>query len=192
MPREPDPINDPELFDAIELGGVRSPGTVKLSGHDRLFNWDVKAGAGQTGASTTLKDVPPRPFKAAFYLADDDDIAAWPAFRDHVNTTISGTTPKALDVYHPDLAANGFKSVVLANFGGVVHDGKGGQSITIEFQEYAPPKPKGGSPSGSSSKPKKKDDPNAAALAELASLTDQYKRTPWGDGATRRSDERER
>lgn len=172
MPREPDPINDPELYDSIELGGASSPGVVKLSGHDRKINWDVKAGAGQAGASTTLKDVPLIEFSAAFYLADGEEIGQWPAFRDLINSTISGAQPKALDVYHPDLATNKIKSVVLSSFGGVVHDGKGGQTITVKFQEYSPPKPKGGSP-----KPK---DPNAAANAELAALTRQYAATPWG------------
>ncbi len=178
MPREVDPLNDPELYDALELGGVRSPGVVKLSGHDRKINWDIKAGKGQSGASSTLKDIPLGTFKAAFYLADEEEIGQWPAFRDLINSTVNGPKPKALDVYHPDLASNKFSSVVLASFGGVAHDGKGGQTITVEFQEYAPPKPKGGTPSGS--KAKDKNDPNAAAKAELAALTAQYAATPWG------------
>jgi len=182
VPREPDPINDRELFDSIVLGGVTSPGAVrKISGHDRKINWDVKTAKGQKGASTELKDIPPLPFKVEFFLADEEDFAAWPAFRDLIKSTTSGAVPKALDIYHPDLEVNEFRSVVLANFGGVVHDGKGGQTITVEFQEYSPPKPKGGSPSGSGSKAKgKAPDPNAAANAELAALTEQYKSTPWG------------
>ena len=179
MPREPDPINDPELFDSLEIGGVRSPGVVKLSGHDRKINYDVKAGKGQSGASSTLKDIPLGTFKAAFYLADEEEIGQWPAFRAHVYATVYGSTVQAFDVYHPDLAANKFKSVTLLNFGGVVHDGKGGQTITIDFQEYCPPKPKGGSANGSAAK-KKATDPNAAANAELAALTAQYAATPWG------------
>lgn len=169
------------LFDSIELGGVRSPGQVQsISGHDRKINWDVKAGAGQKGATTTLKDIPPLEFAVSFYLADAADQEAWPDFATLITSTISGATPKALDVYHPDLAANDILSVVLANFGGVVHDRKGGQTITVKFQEYKPPKPKGGSPSGSSAKKPTAPDPNAAANAELAALTEQYKATPWG------------
>lgn len=178
MPREPNPIEDEELFNSIELGGVRSPGTVKLSGHDDKTDWDVKAGAGQKGATMTRKGEVPPSFKAAFYLADLEDIGAWPPFRDLIRSTVAGTT-KALDIYHPDLEANRIHSVVKGTIGGVVHDGKGGQTITVDFQVYAPPVKAGGSPSGSSSNAKAPD-PNAAANAELARLTAQYQATPWG------------
>lgn len=180
MAIEPSPLWDEELFNSIELAGVKSPGTVKLSGHDRKINWDVKAGKGQSGASTTLKDIPLIEFTAAFYLADEEDFQDWTAFRELINSTVSGATPKALDIYHPSLAANKIKSVVLASMGGDVFDGKGGKTVTVKFQEYAPPKKKGGAPRGGSSKPSAVVDPNAAANAELARLTEQYKNTPWG------------
>jgi hypothetical protein len=187
MLHEPNPLDDSELYDGIVLGGVKSPGKVTLSGHDRKINWDVKAGAGQSGATTTLKDIPPIEFSVAFYLLRDDaqgidDFIDWPAFRETINSTIAGPKPKALDIYHPDLAANGIKSVVLASFGGTVHDGKGGQTITVKFQEYKPPKPKTGTPSGSKTNGKvpAPPDPNAEANAQLAALTKQYQATPWG------------
>ncbi len=153
MPHEPNPHDDPDLFDAIELGGSRSPGQVKsITGHERKINWDVKEGSGQSGASSTLKSVPLRTVTVTFFLADADDIAA-----------------------------SEIRSFVLASMGGVAHDGKGGQTIAVQFQEYAPPKPKGGSATGSSSKkPNAANDPNAAANAELAALTKQYQATPWG------------
>ncbi len=175
----PNPIDDPDLYDAIELGGVRSPGQVKsISGHDRKYTWDVKAGVGQKGATTTFKDMPPLEFSVTFLLSDPDDFEAWPAFATLINSSIFPKV-KALDIYHPDLAAADIGSVCLASFGGVVHDGKGGQSITVKFQEYKPPKPKSGTPSGSTTKAKAPD-PNAAANAELAALTNQYNATPWG------------
>ncbi len=179
MPREPDPINDEELFNVIELGGVASPGVVKsISGHERKINWDVKEGEGQSGASSTLKSVPLRTITVTFFLADEEQIGLWPAFRTLCYSTIKGAKPIALDIYQPDLAVNEVRSVVLASMGGPVHDGKGGQTIAVIFQEYAPPKPKGGSASGS--KAKKGPDPNAAANAELAALTKKYADTPWG------------
>ncbi len=176
----PNPIDDADLFDAIELGGVRSPGQIKsMTGHDRKINWDVKEGQGQSGASSTLKSIPLRVLSITFFLSDTEDFEAWADFSVLIYSTIAGPKPKALDIYHPDLAMVDIRSVTLANFGGVVHDGKGGQTITVQFQEYAPPKPKGGSATGSTTK-KKAPDPNAAANAELAALTEQYKKTPWG------------
>lgn len=182
-PVEPNPIEDEDLFDTIELGGQTSPGQVKsITGHDRKINWDVKEGEGQSGASSTLKSIPLRAPVVTFYLATLEDIAQWSLFREQCLSTITGATPKALDIYHPDLAAYEVRSVTLANMGAPQHDGKGGQTIAVTFQEYAPPKPKGGSASGSASKSKKNaaPDPNAAANAELAALTQQYKQTPWG------------
>jgi hypothetical protein len=92
---------------------------------------------------------------------------------------IAGPTPQAVPIYHPDLARNHFTEVTIASIGGMVHDGRGGATVTVEFIEYRPPKPKaaagakakpapagGKSGAGKASKP----DPNAAAKAELQAL----------------------
>jgi hypothetical protein len=178
------PIENEELYDAIILAGTKSPGSVRLSGHKRSIGWDVKKGAGQSGATTTRTSEDPIEFTATFYLLKDDvlgvnDFEDWPPFASVIWSTISGKTPKAVDVYHPDLAALNVGAVVLKEFGGMVHDGKGGATIAITFLEYKPPKPKGGTPKGAKTQREDKD-PNAAALAELARLTDQYRNTPWG------------
>ncbi len=180
----PNPFDDPELYSSIVVAGNRSPGQVTLSGHDRVIGWDVKKGTGQTGATTTRTSEDPIEFTCAFYLVQDDilgidDFAAWESFSSLFRASVAGTTPLALDIYHPDLAANDIKSVVLKSFGGVVHDDKGGQTVSVKLLEYRPPKPKGGTPSGSKTK-KKTPDPDQAALDELAKLTDEYKKTPWG------------
>lgn len=179
------PIDNEELYNSVILGGVTSPGKVTLSGHDRKTNWDVKTGPGLTGGTTTIKDTPPIEFTATFYLVNDvaqgtNDLDDWPAFQAVIESTIASSKPKAVEIYHPDLASQHppISSVCKASVGGVVHDGKGGQTIVVKFQEYRPPKPKGGSPSGSKTTAKKAD-PDAAALAQLAQLTDQYKKTPW-------------
>ncbi len=125
----------------------------------------------------TLKSQEPIEFTTTFYLADREDFAAWPAFQALIDSTVSGAKPKALDIYHPDLARNQINSVVKASVGGVVHDAKGGQTVVVKWREYFPPKPAGGSPSGSKAK---KPDPNADVKAELAALTEQYKNTKAG------------
>ncbi len=177
MPRLPDPLNDEEIFDHVVLSGVRSPGVVKISGHKRKAEWDIKQVKGQKRATMELKAIPLVEFTCEFFLADKEDFAAWPAFLDLVNSTIAGPKPKALDIYHPDLAEQDIKSVVKAETQGTKHDGKGGQSKVVVFQEYGPPAAKGGSPTASKAKG---PDPDAAAKAELAALTAQYLATPWG------------
>lgn len=185
----PNPYTDEELYSAIVLAGVRSPGQVKLSGHDRKVVWDVKAGPSQKGATMDLKEIPPIEFTATFTLFLDleespNEFELWDEFEALIETSVNGPTPKALDIYHPDLASRGITSVVKATVGGMVRDDNdpGRATVTVKFQEYAPPKKKGGSPSGSSTKKPdpKKPDPNAAANAELEALVEQYKATPWG------------
>jgi len=177
--REPNPVDDEDLYTAFTLGGITSPGVVRsITGHDREIDWDVKTGAGQSGATTTLKAEKPCEFTITLAFADAEDLDSWPAFRDHIKTTVKGNG-KALDIYYPDLAANDIKSVVMKSIGGMVHDGKGGQTVAIKFLEYKPPKPKKVTPSSSTSNAKAPD-PNAAANAELAALVDKYKNTEPG------------
>lgn len=177
----PNPIDDPELYDVVSLGGVFSPGVVTLSGHDDVTGWDIKSASGKKGATTTRKGSDPCRFTASFKLTDAEDFAAWPAFLSVIRSTVEGATPTALDIYHPDLAENGIGAVVKATVKGTVHDGQGGQTKVVEFLEYRPPAPAKGSPNGSKAGAKNvKPDPNAAAQAELARLAEQYKSTPWG------------
>jgi len=176
-------LDNEDLYNVIVLGGLQSPGKVTLSGHDRKHDWDVKGGPSLSGATTTLKSTLPIEFSASFYLLRDvtqgiDDYATWPAFLAKINSTIAGVKPKALAIYHPDLAANGITAVVKATVGGATYDGKGGMTVVVKFQEYMPPKKKGGTPSGASKG--QGPDPNAAAKAELEALTKQYQATPWG------------
>lgn len=171
-----------DLYNVIMLGGTTSPGQVTLSGHDRKVDWDVKTGPFLTGATTTVKAIPPIEFTCSFYMLRDpaqgiDDFANWPAFQQIIDSTVAGRTPKALDIYHPDLAANGITSVCKASVGGPKYDLKGGITIEVKFQEYKPPRKQGGTPKGST---KKDDDPNADLKAQIAQLTQQYQNTPWG------------
>lgn len=176
------PLDHPAAYDHIILGDALSPGVVKLSGHDRKIGWDIKKGSGQSGATTTRSSDDPVEFTCTFFLADREDFEAWPDFLAVINSTVAGPTPKAVDIYHPDLAENEIKSVVLSGKVGTTHDGLGGQTKTVKFLEYRPPKKKGGSPKGSKSgsPAKKAPDPNQAALDEIARLTAQYQATPWG------------
>src|SRR5262245_14480099 len=100
------PLDHEEVYDSIVLAGVRSPGRVTLSGHDRKIGWDIKKGPGTSGASMTRTSEDPVEFTASFYLSTREDFDAWPAFDGLIRSTTSGTKPKALDVYHPDLIAN--------------------------------------------------------------------------------------
>lgn len=174
------PIEFDDLYNVIKLAGVASPGKVTLSGHDKKVGWDIKKGPGTSGASMTRTSEDPVEVTCTFYLATFEDIQAWPSFDGLIRSSTSGATPKALEIYHPDLVSQGITSVVLSSFGGVVHDGKGGQTIVVKLLEYKPPKAKGGSPTPKAKPQPDPNDPNAAALRQLDALTKQYAVTPWG------------
>lgn len=178
----PNPVDSPDLYDAIVAAGKRSPGQVTLSGHDRNQRWDVKDADGHGGASTTHKGEKLAEVTASFYLVKDpvlgvDEFAEWEVFAALLRSTLPPTgQPKAIDIYHPDLAANDIKSVCVASIGGMTHDGKGGGTVVAKFIEYRPPKKKGGSPTGSKSAASTKVDPNADKKAELDALIEKAKR----------------
>lgn len=183
------PFFHDELFSKLLLGTVKSPGKVVLSGHERNPKWDVQAAKGSTGASTTLND--PNPvgsFTATFYLSAENedggnDFELWDEFQKLIESTTQGTKPFALPIYHPDLARNRYTNVTNAGVGGMLHDGQGGASVAVKFQEYRPAKPKPAAKptaKGASSTPGKgansaKPDPNAKAKAELAALLAEAK-----------------
>ncbi len=94
----------------------------------------------------------------------------------------AGSTPIALPIYHPDLALNNFTEVSIDTIGGMIHDGRGGATVIIDFIEYKPPKKK--SAAGAKAKASSPTarvgtttlnvvDPNAAAKAQLAGLLTQ-------------------
>ncbi|MFA6619417.1 MAG: hypothetical protein WCT23_10165 [Candidatus Neomarinimicrobiota bacterium] len=134
------PNTHPELFRAITLGTATSPGTVTLSGHDRDASWDVAEAKGQKGASSTLNGDSVGQFQASFFLASPADQIAWPAFQRVVESTLNVRPPKALPIYHPDLAANHFTEVCAKSIGGIVRDERGGATVLVTFIEYRPPK----------------------------------------------------
>lgn len=160
MPLEPNPYDHPEHFDSLVVKGLRSPGQLTLSGHDRSYGWDVKQADGKSGASTTGKGEELTEFTASFYLVRDDssgvdELAEWRAFARFLLGTLKTKPPEALDIYQADLATNEISSVTVKKVGGLVHDGKGGATTSVTFLEYRPPKAAGGSPKGSKKGPPK-------------------------------------
>jgi hypothetical protein len=191
------PYNYPDLYRAIVIGDFgASPGVVTLSGHDREEQWDVQAAKGQTGATSTHGGKPIGQFQASFYFAGDEDdpqtgsndFVDLEDFRTYLASLVAGSQAKAVPIYHPDLARNGFTEVSVASIGGIVWDDRGGATMLVKFIESRPAKPaavkpavsKGGSASkagdpSTTGKPTKPD-PNAAAKKELSDLVDEAKK----------------
>lgn len=174
------PNEFPEMFSTVVYGGKRSPGTVTLTGHDRDVDWDVQKAKGQTGASSTLNGFPVGQFQATFYLATPADQLAWPAFQRVLESSVSGPEPKALSIFHPDLAVNKFTEVSVSSIGGAARDDRGGVTVLVKFIEYRPPKPKPSTTASSSASSaanaqdgQTRPDPNAELKRELADVLEE-------------------
>lgn len=178
----------PEYYYRILLGYRWSPGVVTFTGHDREQDWDVQKAKGDEGASSKLNGLPVGGFQASFYLADDDELFEWYAFRRLIESTTSGPEPFALPIFHPDLAINGYTDVSNGGIGGLLRDERGGCTVPVKFIEYRPPRPKPPAKATSKGRGKKaasatpgqgepeEPDPNAAAKRELASLVEEAKK----------------
>lgn len=167
------PIDNPDLYESLQVDGVRSPGQVTLTDHDRNQKVDVKDADGHGGASVTHKGEQLTQFQASFYLVKDpvlgaDDFADWDVFSAKLRGSLPNTgKPKVLILYHPDLLANGITVATVVGISGMKHDGKGGATVVVKFVEHRPPKKKGGTPTGAATT---KVDPNADLKAEIDSL----------------------
>jgi len=155
----------------------------------------VKAAKGQTGASSSKQGDPIGKFSILFELADDGDngdapgdFDVWDEFQRLLESIVDGPTPKALPIYHPDLALNHYTEVSVESIGGRIHDRLGGASHTVKFIEYKPPKPKPAAKAqpkpyaategdiGTGRRVSEREDPNAAAKREVAGLLTEAKR----------------
>jgi hypothetical protein len=168
-------IEESEVYDKIILGLVQSPGVVTLEGHDRVIGWDTQTGTAQSGGTISRTSETPIEFTAKFVLATTEEQEEWDTFALEIWDTIRGPKPKGKDIYHPDLARNEIKSVVLARMGGMKGVAPAPREITVAFKEYKPKKPKGGSASGSSTKKRANEpDPNQDKLDEIERLRKEY------------------
>jgi hypothetical protein len=186
------PVGFEEFWDKMLVGGVLTPGRVTISGHGQEVKWDIKAGDGQDGASTTRKGLNPNAFSTTFQLALDwdhqvDEFAEWDRFLPILQSSFNSDTPNALTIYHPDLAELQITSAVVKKIGGKVHDGTGGATVKVDWLEYRPPKPK---PPKSPSQAKglkgasgvggtisTKNDPNADLNTQIDNLVKQADNT---------------
>ena len=136
-----------ELWDVLRIGNVRSPGGGTISGADWKFGGDVKDADAQKGATTSRINEPLKRFDAEFFIVNTvDDLGTsefdlWDPFQALLESSVSGTEPVALEVYHPALSQNHITAVTVAMIGQVVPDDRGGARVKVSFIEYRPPKP---------------------------------------------------
>ena len=170
------PVDTPELYDSLYLVGQKSPGLCTFDGlPTRDEGWDIQAPPGG-GGFTIHKRTAPIVFKVKLYLwkGDDDQggqvdhFAAWETWKKVLFTPVKPNSPKALDIYHPQLEGlnPAIRSVVIKSHTDPGPDGKGGAWVEIVMLEYRPfiRKPVKQLVGTTTSK----NDPNAALKAQVA------------------------
>lgn len=172
------PIEYPEQWDRVVVGGVTSPGKAEVGEFKRAHEWDVKKGKGTLGATTTFVGRPPAKGTVTFELWTIQHFIDWETFRKALLYDPTKQNVQAVEIYHPSLADIGIHSVVTENVGNAIKAGKGKWTIAVEFLEYfpAPKKSAVSTPSGSTtttsgSTPGTQPDPIAdAQQKEIAAL----------------------
>lgn len=182
------PYDNPELYDVFLLGGQISPGVCTFNFPTRLEGWDVQVPKGSSGGNTVRKDQPPVEFEVTLLLWRDefvDHFAAWDAWKAILTKPIAKNAPKALDIYHPQLADLQIRSVVVKpHTEPQPLSGKmtGAATVKIGFLEYKPIKtaatvaPNGSTTGVALAGEGAKPDPNADLKAQIANLTAQLQK----------------
>lgn len=134
-----DPINNPEAWDFVLIGGVQCPGRCKVGEFKRANEWDIKKGKGSLGATVTYVSRPPAKGGIEFYLWLPIHFQQWETFRPLFKYDPTKKAVKAIDIYHPGLADIDVTSVVCEMIGNLQNDGMGLWTVKVDLLEYFPP-----------------------------------------------------
>jgi hypothetical protein len=148
------PLDAPQVFDVVEIGGQVSPGICRVRGFKRAHNWDVKKGKGVRGATSTLTHFPPAKGTITFYLWLPSQFVAWAQFRPLFKYDPTKKAIQAVDIWYPTLLDIDITSVVtedISAFEPTSDPPNGMWECTVALLEYFPPKKKSavGTPTGS-------------------------------------------
>lgn len=170
------PLDNPEAWDVIRVGGVDSPGVCTVTGFVRKHEWDKKKGKGAAGETITFVQLPAADGKVKFQLWTRQHFVDWATFRLQLKYDPTKKAPQPVDIYYPALADIEIHSVVTENIGAIEHEGGNLYSITVDFLEYRPPPPASavttptGSKTGSSSTGTNGTQPDPAGDAQQAQI----------------------
>ncbi len=175
---EINPIDNPQAWDVINVGGKDNPGYCEVGEFKRENEWDIKKGKGTKGATMTFVGLPPAKGQIVFYLWLAQHFRDWEAFRKLFKYDPTKKTTSAIDIYHPSLADIDISSVVTEYITNIVHVGKQMYTVTVDLVEYSPPPkasavstPGGSKSTGGASIPGTPTDPVAdAQQKEIAAL----------------------
>jgi hypothetical protein len=178
------PLVNPRAFDTLTVAGVVSPGLVRVTGGERVYDLDIKKSPGSQGTTITYRGWQVSDsISLYFFFWEREQIDAFfasflPLFQIDANKTAA----KAVDVFHPALNANNINSILTKKIGQLTPEDKSAWSLTIEVVEYKPAPKKNATSTPTSSSGT--DPANAAAKPtaldeqdkQIAALFEQAKR----------------
>lgn len=139
MATQVSPLDNPEAWDVVSIGGKTSPGIVKITGAKRANRWDVKDGGGD-GATATFKGFKLAEPVMVFTFWKTYHLKEWADFVPLLKFDPLKGKGQAFDVFHPALEDSGIKSCVVQEIGSLEFDqSKQWWTREVKLLEYRPP-----------------------------------------------------
>lgn len=150
-----DPWTTPLAFRTLYLLGLPAPGVIPekggITGFKLVADLDKKKGKGKDGATVTDNGDKPIEGAVKLHVWTKDQYQAYGPFKDAVLAARKAN--KAIDVVHPTINAADVPSVMVEEFGPLMHEGKFLWSYELKLVKWsAQPKDAGGTPDGSKDK----------------------------------------
>lgn len=137
------PVSNANQWLYFQLKGVNSPGILEpgaIKGFLRETGWDEKKGKGTQGATLTLTSAPPVKGTITITLITDQDFTNWDNFVANVlSISPAQQQTEGLAIYYPQFASIGLTSVVIKDYSGPEHVGRGKYHTTISMIEWVQP-----------------------------------------------------
>ncbi len=144
MPLGANPLVNPTALDYVGVAGVANSGIARVLDADgRPYDWDKKNSSGSQGATQTYRGWDLAKFKVRyeFWLAEQID------YFENVYVPVLRydalkQAPQPVAVYHPILASRDVHAAIVTRIGPLVDLGAQLWSVTVDFEEFRPPKKK--------------------------------------------------
>lgn len=133
------PLDTPEAYDTIMLGGLVSPGICIITDGDRAYNWDEPKEKGSSGSDVTFNGQKISNPKVKFQFFEASQIDEWEIFRKILEKPADAKEPKALDIVHPILNSLGITSVVVDSEGQLTREPGCLWTVTVAFKQRLKP-----------------------------------------------------
>lgn len=130
------------MSDHFSVNNEQCPGKCVIHGAGTPREWDIRKGYGLSGATVVFMGNTVSRFDIDVTIFTQQDFDAWSAFYGkYLQKPDQGKYPRAVGIYHPQLAVLGIGSMVVEDVTQFEQDDTGGWTCTIKCIEFKKPKP---------------------------------------------------